>query len=99
MVESCKRLVESRWFQNAVLGLIIVNALVMGLETWAALAARWAGLFRSLNGVVQGAFLVEITLRLVAHGSRPHRFFQNGWNVFDFTVVALSLLPAAGPFA
>jgi voltage-gated sodium channel len=99
MVESCKRLVESRWFQNAVLGLIIVNALVMGLETWPALAARWAGLFRAMNGAVQGAFLVEITLRLVAHGSRPHRFFQNGWNVFDFTVVALSLLPAAGPFA
>ena len=28
-----------------------------------------------------------------------HRFFLDGWNVFDFTIVALSLLPAAGPFA
>jgi voltage-gated sodium channel len=99
MVEGCKRLVESRWFQHAVLGLIVVNAIVMGLETWPALAARWAGVFRTMNTLVQGAFIVELALRLVAHGNRPDRFFKNGWNAFDFSVVALSLLPAAGPFA
>src|SRR5688572_2595955 len=99
MTEFCRRLVEHRWFHHAVLALIVVNAVVMGLETWPALAARWAGLFHSLNTVVQAVFVVEIALRLAAHGSRPHRFFTGGWNVFDFVVVALALLPAAGPCA
>ena len=42
---------------------------------------------------------IEITIRLVAYAPRVHRFFADGWNVFDFTVVALSLIPAVGPFA
>jgi voltage-gated sodium channel len=99
MAELSRRLVESRWFQHVVLGLIVLNAALMGMETWPELAARHGSSFRVMNGAVQAAFVVELALRLSAHGRRPDRFFRNGWNVFDFTVVALSLLPAAGPFA
>jgi voltage-gated sodium channel len=49
--------------------------------------------------LVQGIFVAEIAIRLVAFWPRLGAFFRDGWNLFDFTVVALSLLPAAGPFA
>jgi len=38
-------------------------------------------------------------IRIAAYGSRPLAFFRDGWNVFDFGVVGVSLLPVAGPFA
>ncbi len=52
-----------------------------------------------LNVVVQVLFILEISLRISVLWPRPLQFFRDGWNIFDFTVVALSLLPAAGAFA
>jgi voltage-gated sodium channel len=95
----CRRLVADPRFQRTIVGLIVINALVMGLETWPALAARWSQTFSLVNAVVQTLFVAEIVVRVLAHGQRPLEFFRNGWNVFDFSVVALSLLPAAGPLA
>jgi len=95
----CSRLVSHRLFQRAVLGLIVFNALVMGLETWEVLAIRWSVLFRVANIAVQVLFVLELGLRIAAHGRQPLAFFRSGWNVFDFAVVTLSLLPTAGPFA
>lgn len=99
MVESIRRLVETDAFHRIVIGLIVTNALVMGLETWPALALDWAPALHAANMVIQGLFLLELALRIAAHGRRPLDFFRNGWNVFDFLVVALSLLPAAGSLA
>ncbi len=90
---------SSRWFQNAALAVIVANAVLIGVETSPALWERYGGVFNALNAAVQVIFVVEIAVRLVAFGPRVHRFFLDGWNVFDFTIVALSLLPAAGPFA
>ena len=42
--------------------------------------------------------MTEIAIRLLAHAPRFVSFFRDGWNVFDFTVVAVSLLPVSGPF-
>ena len=99
MVAAVHRLVASTSFHRIVLGLIVVNAIIMGLETWPAIAARWDSAFDAIHVVIQIAFVVELALRIAAYGKRPHAFFRDGWNVFDFLVVALSLLPAAGPFA
>ena len=71
------------------------------------LAARLARLLpadtqRRLDHVFfseSGSVAVEIALRLLAHAPRVDRFFRDGWNVFDFLIVALSLLPTAGSFA
>jgi voltage-gated sodium channel len=99
LFNGCRRLVADPRFQRTIVALIVINALVMGLETWPALAARWSQTFSLVNGVVQSLFVAEIVVRVLAHGQRPLEFFRNGWNVFDFSVVALSLLPAAGPLA
>jgi voltage-gated sodium channel len=49
--------------------------------------------------MIQVVFVAELALRLLACWPRPGRFFRDGWNVFDFVIVALSLLPVAGSFA
>ena len=99
MIDLCRRIASSRRFQHATLAVIVANAALIGLETSPSLWARHGGLFDALNLLVQAVFVVEIAVRLVAHAPRLDRFFRDGWNVFDFTIVALSLLPAAGPFA
>ena len=99
MFNLCRRIASSRRFQNGALAVIVANAVLIGVETSPALWDRYGGLFNVLNAAVQVIFVVEIAVRLLAFGPRVHRFFLDGWNVFDFTIVALALLPAAGPFA
>jgi len=97
MIEHCRRLSDSAWFHRTVMMLILVNAAAMGLETWPVVSLSWGWLLGAINTVVQALFVVEIALRIAAHGWRPFGFFRSGWNVFDFAVVAVSLLPVAGP--
>jgi voltage-gated sodium channel len=99
MLDLCRRTAASPRFQRAILAVIVANAGLIGLETSSALWDRYGRLFDALNLAVQVIFAVEMAVRLLAHAPRVHRFFLDGWNVFDFAVVALSLLPVAGPFA
>ena len=93
------RVVGARSFQHGVLALILANAMLIGLETSGRLMASHGQWLLVLNSVFQGAFVVEIALRLAAHGRRWARFFHDGWNVFDFVVVAASLIPVVGVLA
>lgn len=94
-----RQLTESRAFRGLVIGVIAAAGTLAGLETSAAFMARHATWVRTLDTLILGFFVAEIVLKLVAHSPRPLAFFRDGWNVFDVTVVALCLLPAAGPFA
>ena len=97
--DRCRRLADSRAFHQAILCLIVLNAAVMGLETSAWVRGTWGPPLLALEYSVQAVFVAEMLIRIAAHGSRPLAFFRDGWNVFDFGVVAVSLLPVAGPFA
>lgn len=88
--------VESPRIQRLLIGLIVVNALILGMETSAGLMARWGDLLVAIDHVILAIFVVEIAVRIAAHGGR---FFRDPWSVFDFVVVAIALVPAAGPFA
>lgn len=99
MILQARRLAHSTRFQNVILGVIVLNAALMGIETSAAVMARWGGLLHGANAVIQAIFVVEIAIRLLAHWPRPGAFFRDGWNLFDFGVVALSFLPASGGLA
>jgi voltage-gated sodium channel len=87
------RLVESNWFTGVVLAVIFANAIVFGLQTYPELEERYGDTLNLLNGIFLGFFVVELTLRIAAHGRRPWSFFRSGWNVFDFVVVALAFVP------
>lgn len=90
------RRVESRAFQHFVVGVILFNAAILGLETSAAAMDRFGPALRILDKLCLAVFLVEIGSRLLAY--RLH-FFRSGWNVFDFAVVGVALVPGAGPWA
>ncbi len=81
------------------MALILANAVLLGVETSQTLMTRHGRLFEVASVVIQGAFVLEIAIRIAAFFPRIHTFFRDGWNLFDFTVVSLSLLPQAGPFA
>jgi voltage-gated sodium channel len=79
-----------------IIAVILVNAVTLGLETIPEVMARAGGLILAIDSICLAIFVIELSLRLYAQGLR---FFRSGWNVFDFVIVAISLLPATGGFS
>jgi voltage-gated sodium channel len=94
-----RRIAESPRFQYFILAVIVLGAIVIGVETSAAMTSRYGAAILAVEVLIQTIFVAEIAVRILAHWPRPLAFFSNGWNVFDFVVVAASLLPQAGAFA
>ncbi len=82
--------------QQYLLLLILVNAAILGLESYPAIAERWGRWLAAADRVLLGIFTVEIAARIVARGGA---FFRDPWSVFDFVVIAIALVPDSGPFA
>lgn len=99
MRELCNRIVGAPLFQRAVIAVILLSGLLAGVETNPDLVLSFGPWMKAADGLVMSVFLVELVLRLGAHGRSPMAFFRDPWNVFDFMVVILCLLPAGGPFA
>jgi voltage-gated sodium channel len=93
------KIVAAKWFHHFIVAVIVVAGVVAGLETSPAIMARHGGLLLALDQVILGIFVVEALLKMAAHGRRPWRYFADGWNVFDFLIVVICLLPLGGPFA
>jgi voltage-gated sodium channel len=87
---------EQPLVQHGILALILLNAVVLGLETSDTLMAQHGTWLRALDQALVGVFVVEIALRLFVHRAA---FFRDPWSVFDFVVVAIALVPASGPLA
>ena len=85
--------VEHPWFQNTTIAVILLNAVTLGLETSATAMEAAGPLLHLLDRFALGYFVVEILLRIAAHG---WRFFRSGWGWFDMAIVAVSLLPNSG---
>lgn len=99
MVSWARRIAYDRRFQTFVMLVILGNAVLVGLETFPDLVAAQHGLLELANAAILAIFIFELAVRMIAYWPRPGAFFRDGWNVFDFVIVALSLLPAAGSFA
>ena len=93
-IAASRRIAESPRFQSVIIVAILLNALVIGLETYDSIDDAHGGLLHTLNNVFLGVFTVEVLIRIAAHGNRPLGFFRSGWNVFDFVVVGAAYLPA-----
>jgi voltage-gated sodium channel len=93
MSATCRRIVESSWFDPLLLGVIFLNAITLGLETYDSIDEAIGPQLNLLNDVILGIFVVELAIRIGAYGRRPQDFFRSGWNVFDFVVISASFLP------
>jgi len=94
--EPLRRLLEQPHVQTLIITLILVNAVLLGLETWPAAMAHAGTAIVTADRLILAVFVVEILARLVVHG---RAFWRDPWSVFDFAVVAIALVPASGPFA
>ncbi|MGR3502693.1 ion transporter [Pseudaestuariivita sp.] len=83
---------EQSWVRNAIIGVILFNAVILGLETSEAAMTAASGLILALDRVCLSIFVIEILLKLAAYGTR---FFRSGWNLFDFVIVGVSLVPSS----
>ncbi len=99
MKSFCQRVVENVWFERFIIGVIILNGAVLGLETLPEINASYGSTFVLINNVVIGVFVLEAAMKLTAVAPQYSRYFGNKWNLFDFSVVLLSLVPATGQFA
>ena len=90
------RWVESALVQRCIIAVILVNGLILGLETSDVLMDRAGGLLILLDRLCLLVFIVELGIKFAAY--RLH-FWRSGWNWFDFLVVAVALVPSAGPWA
>lgn len=88
--------IESPPIQNAIIVVIILNAITLGLETSSTVTAHIGGFLLRIEQLVLAIFVIEILIKLFAFGPR---FFRNSWNIFDFLIVGIALMPATGPFA
>jgi len=95
-VKALARFIEAPRTQGVLIALILLNAAILGLETYPAVAARWRDALGAADQAILAVFVAEIALRIVVHRAA---FFRDPWSVFDFVVVGIALLPSSGPFA
>lgn len=91
------KLTNSTAFRNAVMSLIVVNAILVGVETYPLIYETYFPWIHWLDRILLWAFTVEIVLRIVG-GKSISSYFKDGWNVFDFIIVLSGHLFAGGSF-
>ena len=99
VVNLCRRLVEANRFEYFIIGIILFNAALLGLGTSPAIERDYGDQLHLANNVILGIFIVEALLKMLARWPKPLSYFRDGWNIFDFTVVVLALIPTTGEFA
>ena len=77
--------------ERVIMFLIIINAVILGLETNKNVMASHGWLLEILDHVILAVFVIEILARMLVHRGA---FFRDPWSVFDFIVIGISLAPA-----
>lgn len=88
--EKVQKLVEKSAFTNSILGVIIFNAVTLGMSTSPSIMAKIGGFISIVDEIVLMIFVCELALKFFAYRLA---FFKNAWNVFDLLVVSIGLLP------
>jgi voltage-gated sodium channel len=96
LLDRLRRIVEDPRTERIVMGLIVLNAITLGVETSQTAMDRFGGLLNAIDRVVITVFVIELTARLIVQRGA---FFRDGWNIFDFVVVGVALAPATEAFS
>jgi len=87
---------ESARVRNVILCVILFNAVILGMETSKTIMAQAGDLILLLDQLCLAVFVAELLAKLIAYRTR---FFRDGWNIFDFFIVGISLVPVAQGFS
>lgn len=85
----CCKLTTHRVFEIAIVVVILINSLLIGVETYATNST-----IAFIQKFILGIFTLEILMRYVASESN-REFFSSGWNVFDLSLVLIGYIPEA----
>ncbi|MBA3964955.1 MAG: ion transporter [Nitrospirales bacterium] len=99
MKDRANRIVRAPWFEYGVIAFILINGVILGLETSSALVEHYDALMHMGNHIILGIFILEALIKMIAVAPQIDRYFRDGWNIFDFSVIVFSLIPATGEFA
>ena len=91
-----KKLIEHPRLQKAIMALIIINAMLLGMETSASIMTAYGKWIILADRIIIGIFCLELALKLWSYRLS---FFKSGWNIFDLLIVGISIMPAQEQFA
>lgn len=97
LVATARRTVEHPAFQTTVVSVILLNAGVLALQTYPAIAEQLGSSAHWIDRGFLTFFVIELLIRFAAVRFSPAAFFRRGWNVFDFTIVAIAFIPGLPP--
>ncbi len=92
-----KKLVNHGVFNNFITAIILVQAAVLVLETISELK-NYIFLFDLINAFVLSIFIIEAALKIFSSYPNMSKYFRNGWNILDFSIIVVSLLPLSGGY-
>ena len=95
-IDRLGRFVESPKSQQFIVGLIVLNAATLGLETSATVTEKFGTALHVVDRLIVAIFAFEVVSKMAY---RRLSFFRDGWNWFDFSVVGIALVPATGPLS
>ncbi|KUP94857.1 ion transporter [Tritonibacter horizontis] len=96
MIDRLNSTLESEAFSRFITAVILVNAVTLGLETSDVVMARFGGIVHLIDEICLLIFILEIAAKLIC---KRLKFFVNGWNIFDFLIVGIALVPGAQGFS
>ncbi|MFO8127827.1 ion transporter [Yoonia sp.] len=86
-------LLATPWVGNFIVAVIIFNAVILGMETSDSIMAVAGPLILTLDRICLAVFVIELSAKMFA---QRNQFFRSGWNIFDFIIVGVSLVPGNG---
>lgn len=98
MSKVLQKLAQHPWFDRGANIIILFSGILLGLETFPGIYQAGPGWFGLMDRVIMFVFALELGIRFGATGFRPGLFLKNGWNILDFMVVVLPLLPFTGHY-
>lgn len=93
VVSFCSSIVNNKFFEFFIIFIILICSIVLGLETIPSIDTYYIQMMAVLNQIILAIFVLEVIIKITANYPKVVQYFYDGWNVFDFIIIACSLIP------
>ncbi len=91
-IQQVQKVRDSKWFSNLTTAIIIIYASILGFKTLDEVESNYDLFLKFADYFVTIYFVFELAIKMVSE-KRLLNFFKSGWNIFDFVIVVITLLP------